>query len=106
MNEEYGFNRYRDGRRMAEGVRVHADSLTEAVRKAKALFHPWDERDTLELRQLRENATVVKLFTREQVCLVCGQPSGHWRHWPNVPGEHYVVPVHAEQSDFHSFQSN
>ena len=40
----------------------------------------------------------------KQVCLVCGQPSGHWRHWPNVPGEHYVVPVHAEQSDFHSFQ--
>ena len=40
----------------------------------------------------------------KQVCLVCGQPSGHWRHRPNVPGGHYVVPVHAEQSDFHSFQ--
>ena len=40
----------------------------------------------------------------KQVCLVCGQPSGHWRHRPNVPGGRYVVPVHAEQSDFHSFQ--
>jgi hypothetical protein len=40
----------------------------------------------------------------EKICFTCGNPSGHWRHWPNVPGEHYVVPVHAEQSDFHSFQ--
>ena len=50
MSQQYEFNRYRDGRKMAQGVKVHATDETAAVTKARALFRPWDERDTLKLR--------------------------------------------------------
>jgi len=38
-------------------------------------------------------------------CRVCGQPSGHWRHWPNIPSESYMPPSRAQDSDFHLFES-
>ena len=44
------------------------------------------------------------LSTSKELCLVCKEPSGHWRHWPNVPGEHYATPVHVCQADFHRFR--
>jgi hypothetical protein len=50
-DEEYEFDRLRNGVLMAEGVRVHAPTLNEAICKAKGLFHPWDQRDTLQLRK-------------------------------------------------------
>jgi hypothetical protein len=46
---EWVFDRYRHGKIMAEGARVHASCYEAALRKAKALFA--DEKDcTLELR--------------------------------------------------------
>ena len=38
-------------------------------------------------------------------CRVCGQPRGHWRHWPNIPSESYMPPSRAQDSDFHLFES-
>lgn len=49
--QEYGFDRYRDGKKMAEGARVHALNEEAARTKAKALFYPWDSRDRLTLRK-------------------------------------------------------
>lgn len=36
---EFQFDRYRSGKRMAEGALVLAESYSEAVRKARQLFH-------------------------------------------------------------------
>ena len=80
-----------------EQVKSFAFEACDAAEKANRL----DIRDAFKKISL---FILSRPFVK-QVCLVCGQPSGHWRHWPNVPGEHYVVPVHAEQSDFHSFQA-
>lgn len=54
----FEFNRYREGRLMAEGARVRAANETVAIAKAKSLFHPWDPRDTLEAcSEVRAEAT-------------------------------------------------
>ena len=52
--KEWKFDRYRDGKLMAQGVRVHAATEEEARRKARALFDY--EQCTFKLRSnvLRE----------------------------------------------------
>lgn len=65
---QYAFDRYRDGKLMAEGVRVSAWSEVEARQKARALFHPWDKRDTL---QLRPAAPVAVPASPREVCEEC-----------------------------------
>jgi hypothetical protein len=42
--QEYRFDRFRRGRHMAEGAKVHAENLEEAKKKAAKLFYePGDE---------------------------------------------------------------
>lgn len=96
---EYSFDRFRNGRQMAEGVRVHASSLEEAESKAKSLFTPWDHRDVLKLRvapaektatgdycrDCREPVTGsvhVELVSGKKMCFRCfkrmGEPQAHF----------------------------
>jgi len=40
MSKPYQFDRYVDGRLMAQGAYVYADSESDALKKAEALFEP------------------------------------------------------------------
>ncbi len=63
MSEEklYRFRRYNSkGVLMAEGVRVKAQSLEDATKKAKALYSPWNNRESLELVAVGVEGEVAK----------------------------------------------
>jgi hypothetical protein len=39
------------------------------------------------------------------LCTICGQPSGHWRHWPGVYFSDYYGPNvrKVELTEFHTY---
>jgi hypothetical protein len=61
MKKEWVFDRYRYGRLMAQGARVHAKTEEEALRKAQVLFGDEKDISTFKLTvPSRKRATVVR----------------------------------------------